>query len=266
MLELDFTELSHPGAVRTNNEDFTGRVIPTNPENARSQGWLFAVADGVGGQDLGEVASRTAVESILTGFRKAPPGESHSTVLPRIMKAANTVVYETGKAASPGGVSMATTLVTCALRYDRATVAHVGDSRCYLIRDGKATVLTRDHTVVNDQVRLGVMSEREAAVAETRHILTRSIGNDLFVNVDVGEHHVIPEDVLLLCTDGLYGPVPAADLAHIVATTSDLATAAERLLGLANQRDGGDNVTMQLIQVRSVERVGMYRGRPYKLR
>ena len=217
MLELDFTELSHPGAVRTNNEDFAGRVIPTTPENARSQGWLFAVADGVGGQDLGEVASRTAVESILQGFRKAGPGESHSAVLPRIVKAANLLVYETGKAASPGGIAMATTLVTCALRYDRVTVAHVGDSRCYLIREGNATALTRDHTVVNDQVRLGVMSEREAAVAETRHILTRSLGNDLFVNVDVEEHQVIPEDVLLLCTDGLYGPVPAADIALRVA-------------------------------------------------
>jgi serine/threonine protein phosphatase PrpC len=266
MLELDFTELTHPGSVRTNNEDFAGRVIPATQENARSHGWLFAVADGVGGQALGEVASRTAVESILQDFRKAAPGESHPAVLSRIVKAANTLVYETGKAASPGGVPMATTLVACALRFDKATVAHVGDSRCYLIRAGKATALTRDHTVVSDQVRLGVMSEREAAVAETRHILSRSLGGNLFVNVDVEEHQVIPDDVLLLCSDGLYGPVPAADLAHIVGDTSDLATAAERLLGLANSRDGGDNVTMQLIQVRSVERVGMYRGRPYKLR
>ena len=120
--------------------------------------------------------------------------------------------------------------------------------------------------MVAEQVRLGVMSAKEAATAETRHILSRSIGNDLFVNVDVTEHQVIPDDVLLLCSDGLYGPVPPADLANIINNTSDLATAAERLLGLANQRDGGDNVTMQLIQVRSVERVGMYRGRPYKLR
>src|SRR5262249_38670407 len=162
-------------------------------------GWLFVVADGVGGQDLGEVASRTAVDSVISGFRRAEPGELHSAVLPRIVQSANAMVYETGRSASPGGVRMATTIVVCALRFDRAAVAHVGDSRCYLIRKGHATALTRDHTVVNDQVRIGVMSAKEAERAETRHILSRSLGHDLFANIDFSEHQVLPEDVLLLC-------------------------------------------------------------------
>jgi len=266
MLELDFTELSHPGCVRTNNEDFAGKIIPESPEQARSHGWLFVVADGVGGQDLGEVASRTAVEVVLEGFRRAGSGESHSAVLPRIVQAANTQVYETGRAASPGGVAMATTIVVCALRFDRAAIAHVGDSRCYLIRRGHAAALTRDHTAVNDQVRIGVMSAKEAARAESRHVLSRSLGSDLFVNVDFSEHQVIPDDVLVLCSDGLHGPVHAADIANFAGHAADLPAAAEELIRLANQRDGGDNVTVQLIRIRAVERVGMYRGRPYKLR
>jgi PPM family protein phosphatase len=266
MLELEFAELSHPGCVRRNNEDFAGHVVPESLEQARSHGWLFAVADGVGGQDLGEVASRTAVESVLDDFQRAGPQEPHSGVLLRIVKAANTRVYETGRAASPGGVAMATTIVVCALRFDRAVIAHVGDSRCYLIRGGLAATLTRDHTVVNEQVRLGILSAGEAAQAEARHILSRSLGNDLFVNVDFDEHQVIPGDVLLLCSDGLYGPVPAADIANIVKPGAELPVAAERLVELANNRGGDDNVTVQLIRIRNVERIGMYRGRPYRLR
>ena len=266
MLELDFAELSHTGCVRGHNEDFAGEILPGSSEEARSHGWLFALADGVGGQDLGEVASRTAIECVLEGFRRARPGEPHSAVLPRIVQAANARVYETGRTASPGGVAMATTIVLCALRFDRAAIAHVGDSRCYLVRKNHAAVLTRDHTVVSDQVRLGVLSKKEAAEAETRHVLSRSLGNELFANIDFSEHQVVPGDVLVLCSDGLHGPVPAADIAAAVGQAPDLAAAAERLVQLANQRDGRDNVTVQLIRIRDVERIGMYRGRPYKLR
>ena len=161
---------------------------------------------------------------------------------------------------------MATTLVACALRYDRATIAHVGDSRCYLIRHNHAMSLTRDHTVVNEQVRLGVMSAREAAKAETRHVLSRSLGLNLFVNVDVSEHHVVPGDVLLLCSDGLHGAIPPGDIARSITRAASLSQAARTLVDLANQNDGSDNVTALLIRIRSVQRVGMYRGRPYKLR
>jgi len=266
MLELEFAQLSDPGPVRGHNEDFFGHVAPDSPDQARSRGWLFALADGVGGQDLGEVASRTAIETMLAGFRSAAPGEPLSSVLQRLAQAANTRVYETGREAGPGGDRMATTLVACALRFDRAVVAHVGDSRCYLIRRGHASALTRDHTVVNDQVRIGVMSAQEAARAETRHVLSRSLGNDLFVNVDTSEHQVLPEDVLVLCSDGLHGAVSETEIAGVAASSADLQAAARRLVELANEQDGSDNVTVQLIRIQSVERIGMYRGRPYKLR
>jgi protein phosphatase len=160
---------------------------------------------------------------------------------------------------------MATTLVACALRFDRAVVSHVGDSRCYSIRAGHATQLTRDHTMAGDQARLGLMSERQAAEAGNRHVLTRSLGNGMFVGVDTCEQIVLSGDVLLLCSDGLHGAVPAAEMAEIVTRSSDLKAAAGQLIDAANERDGGDNVSVQLIHIRSVERIGMYRGRPYKL-
>jgi protein phosphatase len=161
---------------------------------------------------------------------------------------------------------MATTLVACALRFDRAAVANVGDSRCYLIRLGHARLLTRDHTVASEHARLGLLSAQEAAEASTRHVLTRSLGTELFVGVETSDNLVLAGDVLLLCTDGLHGAVGAEEMAHLVSHSADLNTAAQKLVALANQRDGSDNISVLLIRVRSVERAGMYRGRPYRLR
>jgi protein phosphatase len=134
-----------------------------------------------------------------------------------------------------------------------------------VIRHGNATALTRDHTFVGEQQRLGLISAEEAAAAETRHVLTRSLGNGMFVAVETSEHQLIGGDVLLLCSDGLHGAVPASEIAHIVTRNTDLNNAARDLIAAANDSDGSDNVTVQLVRIKSVERVGMYRGRPYKL-
>ena len=261
MLEIDFAELSDPGRVRVENEDYLGHVAPETPERAQSHGWLFAVADGVGGHDKGEVASRTAIEALLEGFRGAAKAEPLSGLLQNLVRRANTRVLDAGM-----NSGMATTLVVCALRYDRVVVAHVGDSRCYLIRQKEATLLTRDHTVASEHVRLGLLSADEVADAETRHILSRSLGTGLSVNAEINDHQVFPGDVLLLCSDGLHGALSLADIAGAVNGTENLDLAARKLVTLANDRDGSDNVTAQLIRVQNVERVGMYRGRPYKLR
>jgi PPM family protein phosphatase len=266
MLDVEFAQLSDRGRVREHNEDYLGYSLPETPAEVRSHGWLFALADGVGGQAQGEVASRAAVESLIAGFRGSTGGELHTALLPRLVQAANAHVYETGSAAGPGGTGMSTTLVACGLRFNRVVVVHVGDSRCYLLRSGRATALTRDHTVASEQASLGLLSAREAAEATTRHVLSRSLGSNLFVNVEASDHQVLRGDVLLLCSDGLHGAVGASDMAHTVSHSTDLKSAAERLIALANERDGGDNISVQLIRVREVERVGMYRGRPYKLR
>jgi serine/threonine protein phosphatase PrpC len=261
MLEIDFAELSDVGRVRQGNEDYLGHVAPDTSEQASRHGWLFVVADGVGGHEKGEVASRIAVETVLEGFRKATRGEPLSSLLQSLVRRANTRVLD---AVLNSG--MATTLVACALRHDRAVIAHVGDSRCYLIRQKAATVLTRDHTIANEHARLGLLSEEDVAEAETRHILSRSLGTGLSVSAEISDHQVFAGDILLLCSDGLHGAVSPEEIAYVASETADVDVAARKLVALANERDGSDNVTAQVVRVQNVERVGMYRGRPYKLR
>jgi PPM family protein phosphatase len=259
MLDIEFAEISDCGPVREHNEDFVGHSLPLNPEQARNRGWVFTLADGVGGQERGEVASRLTVEAVLRECAKAAPGENPSSLLTRAVQAANTRVYEAGHGA------IASTLVACALRFDRATIAHVGDSRCYLIRHGRPQRLTRDHTVINEQLRLGLFTEQEARMAVTRNVLSRSIGINLFVAPEVSEHNVKSGDLLLLCSDGLHGAVPDDKIMRIATSGASLEDAAHQLITIANQSDGGDNVSVQLIRVKNVEAVGMYRGRPYRL-
>lgn len=266
MLDLEFSQLSDAGPVRPRNEDYLGYVRPASPEQVRSHGWLFVLADGVGGQRQGEVASRAAVEEVLAGFRRAPAMESHSTLLNRIVQSANARICETEALAGPAGSGMSSTVVVCALRFDRATIAHVGDSRCYLIRNQKVRLITHDHTVAAEQLRLGLLSKQEAKDVPTRHVLSRSLGSGLFVKVEIDEIQLLPDDVLLLCSDGLHGAVEDEEIVSTVVRNKDLEVTVRELVNSANQQDGGDNVSVQLIRIRGVERMGMYRGRPYKLR
>jgi len=280
MLDLEFAELSHPGLKRGHNEDFVGHVIPDSPAQVQSQGWLFALADGVGGQEKGEVASRRAIETVVAGFRKIPKGIMHVSLLPKLVQEANHVVFDEGNrikgrldpeyvdpggAVIPGGAHMASTLVLCALRFDSAVVSHVGDSRCYLIRNGNLITLTHDHTMVDEQVRLGILTKAEAAVHAHRHLLTRSLGTEMFVAADTITVNIIPGDVLMLCSDGLHGYVPDATILRVVNLAENLQEAAALLIDAANAAGGHDNVSVQLVRVRSVERMGLYRGRPYRL-
>ncbi len=265
MLDVEFAQLSDTGRIREHNEDYLGNFVPATPALARSHGWLFVLADGVGGHEKGEVASSTAVECVLKGFGSSTGQEGHSTLLPRLVRDANLRVFENGQASRPGGVAMATTIVACSLRYDRAIVSHVGDSRCYLVRRGRGAVLTRDHTVASEHIRMGLVSAKDGAEGNTRHLLSRSLGTEMFVNVDSSETQVYSGDVLVLCSDGLHGSVETSEIATIAANSPVLADAAHKLVALANQRDGSDNVSVQLIRIKSVERIGIYRGRPYTL-
>ena len=143
MLDVQFGQASDFGKVRTNNEDAMGSFIPSSRQQGRSHGFLFVVADGVGGMDLGEVASATAVSVMTEEFAKAQSGSMLISLMPRLIEHANSAVHDRRLQPEYRGKNMATTLVACALRYDQAVVSHVGDSRCYLVRNGQARQVIR---------------------------------------------------------------------------------------------------------------------------
>jgi protein phosphatase len=199
------------------------------------------------------------------GFAQSPEGASLGSLLPRLIQYANAAVHDEGLQTDRRGRHMATTVVSCALRHDQAVIAHVGDSRCYQVRDGKATLLTRDHTWVSEQRKLGLITAAEAERSEKRHVLTRSLGPELFVTVETSSVSVKAGDLLVLCTDGLYGGMYAEDIGRIVSQNKDVETLARELVSYAVEVDGSDNATAQVILVRSTEAMGMYRGRMYPL-
>ena len=265
MLDVQFGQASDFGKVRTNNEDAMGSFIPASRQQTRSHGYLFAVADGVGGMDLGEVASATAVSILADEFAKAPAGTMLARLLPRLIQHANSAVHDCTLAPEYRGKNMATTLVACALRYDQAVVSHVGDSRCYLVRHGRAKQVTQDHTWVNEQRKMGLISAREMADSESRHVLIRSLGPEMFVSPDTTALTLQAGDVLVLCTDGLHDEMSDTEIASIVSQNKGIEELARELVARAVEIDGGDNTTAQVIRVRAVEQVGMYRGRVYRL-
>jgi PPM family protein phosphatase len=265
MLDVQFGEASDFGKVRTNNEDAMGSFIPSSRHQARSHGFLFAVADGVGGMDLGEVASSTAI-SVLTGeFAKAQAGTMLISLLPRLIQHANAAVHDRTLETQYRGHRMATTLVAVALRYDQAVVSHVGDSRCYLVRNGKARQVTQDHTLVNEQRKMGLISADEIPDSDSRHVLIRSLGPEMFVSPDTTAITLQPADTLVLCTDGLHDEMSETAIAEIVTQKKNADEIARELVARAVEIDGGDNTTAQVVRIRSVEQMGMYRGRPYRL-
>jgi PPM family protein phosphatase len=265
MLDVQFGEASDFGKVRKNNEDAMGAFIPSSRRQARSHGFLFAVADGVGGLDLGEVASATAISVVTEEFAGAQADAMLISLLPRLIQRANTAIHDRSLEPQYRGRKMASTLVICALRYDQAVVSHVGDSRCYLVRNGRARQVTQDHTLVNEQRKVGLITEAEIKESDSRHVLIRSLGPEMFVSPDTTAVTLQAGDTLILCTDGLHDEMTEVQIADIVSQKKNATEIARELVERAVEIDGGDNTTAQVIRVRAVEQVGMYRGRPYRL-
>jgi serine/threonine protein phosphatase PrpC len=265
MLDVQFGQASDPGKIRTNNEDAAGSFIPASRHEARSHGFLFAVADGVGGMDLGELASATAISVLTQEFGQAQAGSLLMGLLPRLIQHANAAVHDCTLAPEYRGKRLATTLVACAMRYDQAVVSHVGDSRCYLVRNAQARQVTQDHTWVNQQRKMGLITASDVAESESRHVLTRSLGPEMFVSPDTTALTLMAGDVLVLSTDGLHDEMNERAIATIVSQNMGADEIAAELVARAVEIDGNDNTTAQVIRVRSVEQMGMYRGRPYRL-
>jgi protein phosphatase len=187
------------------------------------------------------------------------------SLLPRLIQHANAAVHDCTLAPQYRGKRMATTVVACALRHDQAIVSHVGDSRCYLVRNRKARQITQDHTLVHEQHKMGLISAAEMATSDSRHVLVRSLGPEMFISPDTTAVTLQAGDVLVLSTDGLHDEMSETAIAEIVSQNKNIDEIARELVARAVEIDGNDNTTAQVIRVRSVEQVGMYRGRPYRL-
>lgn len=259
-MELTRGELSSVGPVRSNNEDFALFWEPTDLDQKRARGAVAILADGVGGQGQGEVASRLAAETALRTFQELEEATAPKQALWQMFNAANVAVYDQGMDHRDEG-RMATTLTISLLRNDEVTIGHVGDCRVYLVQDGRIRQATADHSYAAMQVKLGLLSEHEAAASELRSMLTRSIGKEPTIQVDFHTLQVNRGDQVVQCTDGLHQCVSEEEICEIV-TRSPPDEACRELVALAVKRGTEDNLTVQVVHVERIERLMFYRGLP----
>ena len=229
------------------NEDFVGKYEPHDDPTLAERGYLYVVADGMGGHAAGEVASRYAVEKVLYEYYN---GEwiDPATNLQRAVEIANDDVYEESLQ-NPTREEMGTTIVAAVLRDDgELTIAHVGDSRAYLVRDGEIRQLTRDHSRVQADLDRGLLTEADSPHHRERHVLTQSIGGDADVRVELTFETVQADDYLLLCTDGVWGVLGAEGMVRAVQRIRQPGLAARAIVEQVDHLGGPDNSTVCLIR------------------
>lgn len=232
---------SHVGLQRTTNEDAYA-VVPRLG--------FYAVADGVGGNAAGEVASRMTIDvvvSVIEAAAVAPEGLSAALLL-RAAQHANTRVRAEA-ARDRAWAGMGTTFTGVLVLKDHAAIVHVGDSRAYLLRGGRLYRLTEDHTLVNTYVQSGVMTREVAARSEIRNLLVRAVGLDDTINADACSLSIQTGDTLLLASDGLHGVIQDADIAGTLLHEGDITRATTLLVDRANDAGGPDNITVVTLRV-----------------
>ena len=221
-----------------------GNIRPTNQDTIILGQNLYGVADGMGGHLAGDIASKMTGELLtqaLTGL------EPRTDTLAQCVENINAQVYDRQKS-DKALRGMGTTLTVLWEAEDAVFVAHIGDSRAYLLRNGELRQVTDDHSVVAEMMREGLLTEEEASRHPYRHMITRAVGTDQLVTADILTFDKQPGDRWLICSDGLSGCVPTADLTENL-TSFDLPEAADRLLQLALTRGGQDNITLVLTEV-----------------
>jgi protein phosphatase len=232
-------------AAETTCKTDTGRQRRDNEDNAYARAPVFVVADGMGGAQAGEVASKIAIEA----FEKELPDEgSPEERLSIRVREANRQIYERSHAERESA-GMGTTLTAAYLDETSVAIAHVGDSRAYLFRDGTLQRLTRDHSLVDELVRHGKLTEAQAAEHPQRSIITRALGPEPDVEVDTWTYPVRAGDVLLLCSDGLTSMISESRVSEVLAAHSMLDEAGDALIHEANEAGGRDNITVVLFRV-----------------
>ena len=251
--KIEYAELTDTGRVREHNED----AIGSNPDLG-----LMVLADGMGGYNAGEVASGIAVQ-IVTELASEGAGREElndidphsglmrqSIILRDAVYRANKIIFQTAQSQTHCE-GMGTTIVACMFYDDKVSIAHVGDSRAYRLRGGQLEQITLDHSLLQELVDRGFYSEEEAQRSTNRNYVTRALGVEPTVEVEVREHDVLPDDVYLLCSDGLPDMVEDDDI-HLTISTfnASLDVVGQQLIDLANDHGGRDNVSVMLAQVK----------------
>jgi PPM family protein phosphatase len=244
-LEYEAAGATDRGRTRKTNEDAYGLSV-----NNRDSACNFVVCDGMGGAAAGEVASRLAVDAMLEAMsRNSSPESLTLQTLQQAVDVANLSVYRSS-VLDPARAGMGTTLVAMATRGDRAWVAHVGDSRCYRFRDGGLERLTEDHSLVDEQVRRGQLTQAQAETSPMRNVITRAVGTHDEVNADIVELAAAAGDLYLLASDGLMREVDDDRITGILRRAGELEKTCAELIAAANAAGGRDNITCVLVRAR----------------
>ncbi len=244
---IELASLSDLGCQRSNNEDRYSYWEPASDEEFQRKGRLAIVADGMGGYEGGQEASRIAVEAVEQHYASAPGGDPQLLLIDGLRKAHQLIHdYATAHEELLG---MGTTCTALAVVGKNLYYAHIGDSRLYLVRGANVSRLTHDHSYVGRLIENGVISPVEAETHPQRHILTAALGSGMEISPDFPPSPIELEkgDVLILCSDGLWSLVSDGELRDAV--RMDLQKACQRLIEIAKERGGPDNITVQLLRV-----------------
>ncbi len=254
-MRLDIAAQSDIGRRKKQNEDSYGVFREEHPElRLFDEGVVLCVADGLGGHVGGEIASKLAVSVMKDVIKENPPTPAEDIdeseddgflpLLRTYTMRANASVYQTNQDLVTEGKPMGTTLITALVQPRKVYIANVGDSRVYHLRDGEIIDRTEDHSWVDEQVKQGLMSKAEAEMDARKNVVTRSVGTHSEVSVDTYLWHLVPGDWLLVCTDGLVNMVKDADIKAEFVRGGHAAEIAARLVNLANENGGKDNITV----------------------
>ena len=250
---LEMAALTDVGRVRPHNED--AHFVDSSLR-------LALLCDGMGGYSSGEVASAIAIETVTNGIREhvtpervlgkidASTGLTHAAMFLREqILSANQIIYNRAHDDSRYA-GMGTTVVANYFYENRVCIAHIGDSRCYRFRRDKLQQLTRDHSLLQDQIDFGLITHQEARHAQHKNLLTKALGIDPIVEPDINEYRTEVGDIYMLCSDGLCDPVTDDEIAEILSAPGvDLDAALQRMIAIANARGGPDNITVVLARV-----------------
>lgn len=237
------------GCVRENNEDKFEFFIPEDEETLAVKGAFYAVADGMGGHNAGQIASELALKNAIKAYY-ADSSPIVEESLRSALQQANGIIYEASRAIVERS-GMGTTMTALVIRGEEAFIAQVGDSRCYRLRDGKIEQMTNDHSWVGEQVRRGALTEEEAQMSPFRNVITRSLGNAPSVEIDIYNEELKVGDEFLLCSDGLSGEVSKEEMRDAMKDASP-SSAASALVDLALDRGGHDNTTVLILAIRDI--------------